>query len=183
MVSIPIAVVVWSLRVLLRLGASRGILRHSILCLLPRLVLDLPGLAGLLDFGGRTDGGAGSGARQATASNAYGVCERKKQGFYALGLHMRSLDQVAQPVPEHGQRWPAQQHDAGEVAVRDAAADTECQSEFDPLESKLTVRAQANELQHVVAALTVDHHQVRLDVAIAKVLPFAAKRVIDILRR
>ena len=127
MVSIPIAVVVWSLRVLLRLGASRGILRHSILCLLSRLVLDLSCLAGLLDFGGRTDGGAGSGARQATASNAYGVCERKKQGFYALGLHMRSLEQIAQPVPEHRQRQrrAAQQHAAGKIAVRDAAEDIE----------------------------------------------------------
>ena len=65
----------WLLSVLFRLGASRGILRDRILCLLLRLVLDLLGLARLLDFGGRSGGGAGSSAGEATACQAGGAGE------------------------------------------------------------------------------------------------------------
>jgi len=51
----------------------------------------------------------------------------------------------------------------------------------DLLEAEIRVRAKAHELQYSIAGLSVDQHQVRFHVAVAKVLPLVAQRMIDVL--
>jgi hypothetical protein len=45
---------------------------------------------------------------------------------------------------------------------------------------KLTTRAKAHEFKTVVIRLAVNENEIRLDVAVAVIVPFAGKRVIDI---
>ena len=45
-------------------------------------------------------------------------------------------------------------------------------------ESKFAVRAEPDELQHIVANASINQHEVRPDMAVAVVLPFARQRVI-----
>jgi len=63
------------LGVFFRLFAAGAILMHGIFRPLPDAVLDLLGLACLLDFGGGSGGGRGSGAAEITATEAGGTGE------------------------------------------------------------------------------------------------------------
>src|SRR5262249_49914867 len=48
------------------------------------------------------------------------------------------------------------------------------------LEAKLTVRAEPDELERRGIRLTVDQNEIRLDVAVSMILPFAGKRMVEV---
>jgi hypothetical protein len=50
------------------------------------------------------------------------------------------------------------------------------------LQTKLAVRAKPNELQRRIIWLSIDQHQVGLDVAIPVILPLARKRMVAVPR-
>ena len=49
------------------------------------------------------------------------------------------------------------------------------------LQAKLAVRSDADELQYRVVRLSIDQHQIWLDVAISVILPIASQRVVAVL--